>query len=201
MKRLTMKRRLTLHKHTATHTHTHTVTEIKGKWDIEDSEEKKQMQISLSLSLSLSPCGLCVSHKTHPQMMTHLCLLSKLRKINTTENTNNHTHTHTHTQTRFIDLQPPLLGHIRPGCCPLSPSLFSSLSLSTPFHYHLIIRSEKGGLFIVQVCMRMCKCASARAQGILVRGALFFFVFFNCPSPCFGVSGWLSLAKMRGPDC
>ena len=44
--------------------------------------------------------------------------------------------------------------------------------------------------------MRMCKCASARAQGILVRGALFFFVFFNCPSPCFGVSGWLSLAKM-----
>ncbi len=108
--------------------------------------------------------------------------------------------TATHRQTvccqavRFIDPQAPLWGHIRPGCCPLSPSLLSSLTLSTPFHHHLIICSEKEGyLYTTAACtfMResMSKCVNA--WGFSVRGA----VCFNCPSPYFGVSGCVSLAK------
>lgn len=78
-------KRLTLHKHTLTHTQCKRYAQIKGNeiW----RTMKKTNANSPSLSLLLS-CSL--SQKTHPHM-THLCLLTKLRKINTTENTNNPT--------------------------------------------------------------------------------------------------------------
>lgn len=109
--------------------------------------KKKKLILSLSSSRALSYTESTSIHDTN------------LRRINTT----------THRQTvcchaaRFTDPQAPLWGHLRPGCCPLSPSLFSSLS--TPFHHHFNHLLWNGGLFIVpdeHLLVWVCDCTCIR---------------------------------------
>lgn len=167
---------------TYTNTHARQKSKENEMWRTmkKNKQKKTQMQIlSLSSSLSLT--------ERHPHM-TRFCLPTKLRKINT--NTNSRTRagsvssgcgvTHPHA---------PLLGHIRAGCRPLSIPLLPPLSLHTlPSSLdHLL---WDGGLFIA---LDEHVWAGASAWGISVGGE----VCFNCPSPCFDLSGCMSLAKKK----
>lgn len=133
-----MKRRLTLHKHTPTHTHN--VEKSKENEIRRTMKTKKQNANSLSLLLSCSVS----SQKTHPHM-THLCLLTTLRTINTN---GKHKQAHTGRQCAVRPLDLKIHGRLcrvnsgqtavhslHPFILPLS--LPPSLSLSTPFHHHL----------------------------------------------------------------